>query len=165
MGGRVAHRRRRGRLPSQVTFYFGSKEALFVEVASRELLRLGTRAKAAAASATTPPRLRGRAGLNGKPRPRARAYDQGPEPGPPPLRPALGASPHVRAAAFRERDAYARLRTRRRWSGEGDARAEAERFWASVLGVSLRRAGVGRGCDGDPDEMLRVINMSPPAKI
>lgn len=35
--------------PSQVTYYFGSKEALFVETASREVLHLGVRVEAAGA--------------------------------------------------------------------------------------------------------------------
>src|SRR5437660_12390890 len=40
--------------PSQVTYYFGSKEALFVEAACREVLHLAERAEKAGARARTP---------------------------------------------------------------------------------------------------------------
>ena len=40
--------------PSQVTYYFGSKEALFVEAASREMLHTATRVEAAGGGAGSP---------------------------------------------------------------------------------------------------------------
>lgn len=42
-----------GTFPSQVTYYFGSKEGLFVEAASREVLHLASRVEAAGARAKT----------------------------------------------------------------------------------------------------------------
>src|SRR5512145_2021894 len=40
--------------PSQITYYFRTKEALFVEAACREILYAGSAAEAAAANARTP---------------------------------------------------------------------------------------------------------------
>ena len=45
--------RRADAFPNQVTYYFGSKEQLFVEVACAGILRAGRRAEEAAADATT----------------------------------------------------------------------------------------------------------------
>ncbi|MFT4042953.1 MAG: TetR/AcrR family transcriptional regulator C-terminal domain-containing protein [Gordonia sp. (in: high G+C Gram-positive bacteria)] len=44
---------RAGTFPNQVTYYFGSKEQLFVEVACAAVLRAGRHAEEAAATATT----------------------------------------------------------------------------------------------------------------
>jgi AcrR family transcriptional regulator len=46
--------REAGAFPSQVTYYFGSKEALFVEAACRGVLRAATQAERAGASKRRP---------------------------------------------------------------------------------------------------------------
>src|ERR1700755_1451294 len=43
-----------GTFPSQVTYYFGSKEALFVEAACRAVLRAGSEVEQAGESTRTP---------------------------------------------------------------------------------------------------------------
>jgi AcrR family transcriptional regulator len=143
--------------PSQVTYYFGSKEALLVEAACRELVHLGARAEEAAAAS-----------------PDARAY----------IRilvevvaPAPALSLIIEAMALTRRRpelapmiaetfdrlhregarAYATQQTQRGWAHAG-AVVGSKRFWTLALGVSLRIAATG----GDPHacvaEMLAVLS-------
>jgi AcrR family transcriptional regulator len=144
--------------PSQITYYFRTKEALFVEAACRDVLYAGSAAEAAAAKAETP-----------------RQYTK-----------ALTDSVmHDDALVFfvealtltRRRQDLSPLveRTIERLHGEGvrayagqvaahgwrsrlDPATSARRFWAIALGVALEGYATGRSTDEMADEMLRVLD-------
>lgn len=144
--------------PSQITYYFRTKEALFVEAACRDVLYAGSAAEAAAARAETP-----------------RQYTK-----------ALTDSVmHDDALVFfvealtltRRRQDLSPLveRTIERLHGEGvraysgqvaahgwrsrlDPATSARRFWAIALGVALEGYATGRSTDEMADEMLRVLD-------
>jgi AcrR family transcriptional regulator len=132
-----------GTFPSQVTYYFGSKEALFVEAACRGVLRAATVVEQAGERTRTP-------------RTYVRAM----------VRTAL-ASPalltFVEAAllvrrrpelAPRVRETFARLHAegeravvenlvKRGWKIRAHPAEEARGFWAAILGVALESAAAG----------------------
>jgi AcrR family transcriptional regulator len=136
-----------GAFPSQVTYYFGSKEALFVEAACRGVLYAAADVERAAARARSP-----------------RGYVRA-------LVETALASPallnFVEAAllvrgrpelAPRVRETFARLHLEgeravvenlvgRGWEIRAPAAAEARGFWAATFGVALERAAVGEGFD------------------
>lgn len=143
--------------PSQITYYFRTKEALFVECACRDLLYLARATEQAALSARTP-----------------REYTRA-------LAETVTASDSVAffaeaLALTRRRQDLAPLveRTIERLHGEG-ARAYASqvarrgwrslrapdessrRFWAVAIGVILEGYAVGRSPDDLCAEMLRVL--------
>jgi AcrR family transcriptional regulator len=135
--------REAGAFPSQVTYYFGSKEALFVEAACREMLHAAADVERAAATTRSP-----------------RGYVHA-------LVQTALASPallsFVEAAlltrgrpelAPRVRDAFARLHAEgeravienlvgRGWEIRAAPAAEARGFWAAIFGVALERAALG----------------------
>lgn len=144
--------------PSQITYYFRTKEALFVEAACRDVLYAGRAAEEAAARTQTP-----------------RQYTQ-----------ALVDSV-IRADALpffaealtltRRRQDLAPLieRTIARLHAEGlrayegqimahgwrsrlDPDTSARRFWAIALGVTLEGHATGRATDELASEMLRVLD-------
>lgn len=143
--------------PSQITYYFGSKEALFVEAASREMLYVGRAAEQAARNAQTP-----------------RDYTRA-------LAEAVTATDSVAFFAealtlTRRRQDLAPLveRTIERLHGEGlrayaaqierhgwktlrDADATSRRFWAVAIGVMIEGYAMGRGPDELCGELLRVL--------
>ena len=149
--------------PSQVTYYFKSKEALFVEAACRELLHLGKAAEDAAARA-------------GDQRGYIEALVRTVAPAP-----ALAMIIEAMALARRRADltpliakTFERLhdegaraavaaRARRGWPLPKDPMAQSERFWALALGVSLRVAGTGADPSTCPEEMLTLLRMDPNA--
>jgi AcrR family transcriptional regulator len=132
--------REAGAFPSQVTYYFGSKEALFVEAACREMLHLAADVERAGARTRTP---RGyvRAVVH-------TALD------------ALALLMFVEAAllvsrrqelAPRVRDTFTRLHLEgeravveklvaRGWTIRAKPAAEARGFWAAIIGVALESA-------------------------
>jgi AcrR family transcriptional regulator len=144
--------------PSQITYYFRTKEALFVEAACRDVLYAGQAAEEAAADAATP-----------------RAYTK-----------ALTDSVMQADALMffiealtltRRRQDLAPLveRTIERLHGEGlrayagqvaahgwrsrlDPATSARRFWAIALGVALEGYATGRSADEMAAEMLRVLD-------
>jgi AcrR family transcriptional regulator len=143
--------------PSQITYYFRTKEALFVECACRELLYLARATERAALGAETPP-----------------AYTRA-------LVETVTGSDSVAFFAealslTRRRQDLAPLveRTIERLHGEG-ARAYAaqvarhgwrslrapdessRRFWAVAIGVILEGCAMGRSPDDLAAEMLRVL--------
>ncbi len=143
--------------PSQITYYFRTKEALFVECACRELLYVARATEQAALNALTPPEY-------------TRALVE-----------AVTASDSVAFFAealtlTRRRQDLAPLveRTIERLHGEG-ARAYAaqvarrgwrslrapdessRRFWAVAIGVILEGYAMGRSPDDLAAEMLRVL--------
>jgi AcrR family transcriptional regulator len=132
-----------GAFPSQITYYFGAKEALFVEAACRGVLHAAAEVERAGRRTRTP-------------RTYVRAL----------VRTAL-ASPALTTFAeaallVRRRpelaapvqDAFARLHSEgeravaeslaaRGWQIRTDPAAEARGFWAAILGVVLERAAAG----------------------
>jgi AcrR family transcriptional regulator len=144
-GAEIAHEA--GAFPSQVTYYFGGKEALFVEAACRGVLYAAAEVERAAARTRTP-----------------RGYVRA-------LVDTALASPallsFVEAAllvrhrpdlAPRVRDAFARLHAEgeravienliaRGWEIRAEPAAEARGFWAAIIGVALERAALGESFD------------------
>jgi AcrR family transcriptional regulator len=150
--------REAGAFPSQVTYYFGSKEALFVEAACRGMLRAAAEVEWAGRRTRTP-------------RTYVRAV----------VRTAL-ASPAVlnfveAALLVRRRpelappvrDAFARLHSEgeravaeslaaRGWQIRAEPAAEARGFWASVLGIAIERAALGEAFDeGTADATVQLV--------
>jgi AcrR family transcriptional regulator len=139
--------REAGAFPSQVTYYFGSKEALFVEAACRGMLHAAAEVEKAGRRTRTP-----------------RGYVRAT------VQTAL-ASPallnFVEAALLVRRrpdlappvrDAFARLHaegeravaeslTARGGEIRAEPAAEARGFWASILGIALERAALGDAFD------------------
>ena len=139
--------REAGAFPSQVTYYFGSKEKLFVEAACRGVLHAAAAVERAGARTRSP-------------RGYVRAVVQ-----------TAVASPavltfveagllvrHRPELAPLVRDTFARLHAEgeravaeslaaRGWQIRAEPAAEARGFWASVLGVALERAALGEAFD------------------
>lgn len=156
-----------GAFPSQVTYYFRTKEALFVEAACREILYTGQQAEEAASDMHT-----------------MADYTQA-------LVESVVASPGLAlfiealALARRRQDlapliertferlhsegdrAYANVRDAHRWPHDDDPAMRARRFWALALGTVLRGAATGlstEDCARDMLELLRgeVAGQAPP---
>jgi len=144
--------------PSQITYYFRTKEALFVEAACRDVLYAGRAAEEAAARAET-----------------TRQYTKA----------LVDSVMHADALPFfaealtltRRRQDLAPLieRTIARLHAEGwrayegqvkahgwrsrlDPETSARRFWAIALGVALEGYATGRGTEELAAEMLRVLD-------
>lgn len=146
-----------GAFPSQVTYYFRTKEALFVEAACREMLYVARQAEQAAASAATGSDYNRRLveTVIGSP----------------------GLSLFVEALSLvrRRQDltpliertferlhaqgdrAYAETRAARGWSGGDDTATTARRFWTLALGIALREGATGASSEQDVEEMLALM--------
>ena len=132
--------REAGAFPSQVTYYFGSKEALFVEAACRAVLHAAAEIERAGASARSP-RSYVRAVVD------TALAD-------PALLSFVEATVLVRRRpdlAPRVRETFARLHAEgeraivenlaaRGWGIRSEPAAEAHGFWATILGVVLERS-------------------------
>jgi AcrR family transcriptional regulator len=139
--------REAGAFPSQVTYYFGSKEALFVEASCRAMLHTAAEVERRAARTRTPQGY-------------VRAC----------VRTALASSALLNFAeaallvrrrpdlAALVRDAFARLHTEgeravaeslaaRGWQLRAEPATEARGFWAATLGIALERAALGEAFD------------------
>jgi AcrR family transcriptional regulator len=139
--------REAGAFPSQVTYYFGSKEALFVEAACRGVLRAAAEVERAAARTRSP---RGYV--------RALVHTALASPA---LLSFVEAAVLVRARpdlAPHVSETFARLHAegeravgenlvRRGWEIRAAPAAEARGFWAAIFGVALERAVVGEAFD------------------
>ena len=152
--------------PSQITYYFGSKEALFVEAACRGLLRAGADVERAGARARTPrtyvraivttalnsPALLGfiEALVLARRRPELA-----------PLVERTMERLHVGGAR-----ALQEMLDRRGWSITTTPEAEARVFWATILGVVLERAALGEAFDSAVSEaaVLLVLNLDEAAR-
>ena len=132
-----------GGFPSQITYYFGSKEALFVEAACREMLRLATEVERAGERTRTP---RGYA--------RAVVHTALAAPALLTFVEATLLVRHRTELAPRVRDTFSRLHTEgeravaaklvaRGWSMRAEPGAVPRGFWAAVLGVALESASTG----------------------
>jgi AcrR family transcriptional regulator len=149
--------------PSQVTYYFGSKEALFVEAACRGVLRAASEVERAGARARTPktyvraivttalgaPALPGfiEAMLLARRRPELAPLVQ-------------RTLERLHAEGAR---AVQQTLDRRGWALVTTPDVEARAFWATVLGVVLERAALGEAFDRATAEaaVLLVLNLHP----
>jgi AcrR family transcriptional regulator len=129
--------------PSQVTYYFGSKDALFVEAASRELLLLASKVEEAGSRSATPEQWA-----------RSTVKTALEEPGllvfveamllarsRPDLAPTVARTlEHLHAEG--ERALAAKAETNG-WQLRAAPALEARAFWSGVLGVALEKAVTG----------------------
>ena len=155
-----------GAFPSQVTYYFRTKEALFVEVACREVLYAALQTERAASRARSLASYVEALVVN------AVAAD------------GLAMFIEALTLARRRQDlapliartverlhtegarAYAEIRARRGWPVADDPALRARRFWALVLGVVLRDAASGQAAAESTREILELLRTEwhvPPA--
>jgi len=146
-----------GAFPSQVTYYFRSKEALFVEAACREVLYAAQQTELAAAQADTLPayvdalvsaavQADGLVMFIEALVLARRRQDLAP----------LIARTTERLHSEGAR-AYAEMRARRGWALADDPALRARRFWALVLGVVLRDAAAGAGAAASASEIQALL--------
>ena len=151
-----------GAYPSQVTYYFRTKEALFVEAACREVLYVARQAERAAAGA-----------LNGSDYNRRLVETVIGSPGLALFVEALSLTrrrqdlaPLVERTFERlhgEGDrAYAEARRRRGWSSGEDAATVARRFWTLALGVALREGATETTVAEAVEEMVALLRHDRP---
>src|SRR5271155_3171804 len=145
-----------GAFPSQVTYYFGSKEALFVEAACREMLYLARDAEAASAHPeneddyieTMVRSVVGAPGLNLFVEALALAHRR------PDLRP-LAQRTFDRLDA--ESDRALRQHRQREGLPPGNTAVHAHRFWVIALGMGARGGATGETPQFLGAEMLALI--------
>jgi AcrR family transcriptional regulator len=149
-----------GAYPSQVTYYFRTKEALFVEAACREVLYVAAQAEAAASTAPTGSdynrrlveTVLGAPGLALFVEALAltrRRQDLSP----------LVERTFERLHAEGDR-AYAEVRRRRGWTGAEDPATTARRFWTLALGVALREGATEAIVSEAVEDMLALLRLS-----
>ena len=146
-----------GAYPSQITYYFRTKEALFVEAACREVLYVARQAEGAAAGAASGPHYN-----------RVLVETVVGSPGLALFVEALSLTrrrqdlvPQVertfeRLHAQGDR-AYAETKARRGCGGGDDPAVTARRFWTLALGVALRDGATGATTQEAVDEMLALM--------
>jgi len=143
--------------PSQITYYFGTKEALFVEAACRDVLYVGRAAEQ-------------HAGKQLSPQDYTRALVEsvmGSD--------AVGLFVEAMTLTRRRQDlaplvertverlhaeglrAYAAEVASRGWQSRLDPETSARRFWAIAIGVTLEGHAMGRSPDALTAEMLRLL--------
>jgi len=154
-----------GAYPSQVTYYFRTKEALFVEAACREVLYVARQAELAASKALTGADYNRRLveTVIGSPglalfvealSLTRRRQDLSP----------LIERTFERLHAEGDR-AYADTRHKRGWSQAEDAATVARRFWTLALGVTLREGATETAVAEAVEEMTALLRhdaRSPP---
>jgi len=152
-----------GAYPSQVTYYFRTKEALFVEAACREVLYVARQAETAAAGALTGSDYNRRLveTVIGSPglalfvealSLTRRRQDLAP----------LIARTFERLHAEGDR-AYAETRRRRGWTAAEPAATVARRFWTLALGVALREGATEATVADAVEEMTALLRHEPVA--
>jgi AcrR family transcriptional regulator len=145
--------------PSQVTYYFGTKEALFVEAACRDMLHIAERAETAAARARTPEAY-ARAlvdavvGADGLPLfiEALTLTRQRPD-----LVPQIARTferLHVEGAR-----AYGGEMERHGWHTRNPPGATARRFWTLALGIALEGHATGRGPAAMAEAMREALGV------
>jgi AcrR family transcriptional regulator len=153
-----------GAYPSQVTYYFRTKEALFVEAACREVLYVARQAEQAAAGAR-----------NGSDYNRRLVETVIGSPGLALFVEALSLTrrrqdlaPLIERTFERlhaEGDrAYGETRHRRGWSESEDAATVARRFWTLALGVALREGATEASVAEAVEEMVALLRHDIGAK-
>ena len=146
-----------GAFPSQVTYYFHTKEALFVEASCREVLYVARQAEAAAADASTGTDYKRRLveTVIGSPGLALfvealslvrRRQDLAP----------LIARTFERLHAEGDR-AFADARQRHGWSEAESAATAARRFWTLALGVALREGATEATVPDAVEEMMALL--------
>lgn len=146
-----------GGFPSQVTYYFRTKEALFVETACREVLYVAQQAEQAASTTRT---LDAYIGALVSQVARAAGLAMFIE--------ALALVRHrqdlapliartVQRLHIEGARAYADIRTRRGWPVADDPALRARRFWALVFGVALSSAACSATSGAAPDHARKEI--------
>jgi AcrR family transcriptional regulator len=160
-----------GAFPSQVTYYFGTKEALFVEAACREMLYLARDAEAASAHPknerdyieTMVKSVIGAPGLNLFVEALALAHRR------------TDLQPQVQRTFERlDTESDRALKEHRAQQGQppGDTAVHAHRFWVIALGMGARGGATGESSEFLAAEMLALIRggaesprtKSPPSK-
>lgn len=144
--------------PSQITYYFRTKEALFVEAACRDVLYVAREAEQAAAVTQTP-RQYTEALVNTVMRADAlpffaealtltrRRQD---------LAPLIERTiARLHAEGWRAYEGQVKAHG---WRSRLDPETSARRFWALALGVALEGHSTGRGTDELSAEMVRVLD-------
>ena len=151
-----------GAYPSQVTYYFRTKEALFVEAACREVLYVARQAETAAAGALTGSDYNRRLveTVIGSPglalfvealSLTRRRQDLAP----------LIERTFERLHAEGDR-AYGETRHRRGWSEAESAATVARRFWTLALGVALREGATQAPVADAVEEMVALLRHDRP---
>lgn len=143
--------------PSQITYYFGSKEALFVEAACREMLYVARAAEQAALKAHTPRDythvLAETVTTTDSVAFFAEALTL--------TRRRQDLTPLVERTIERLHSeglrAYAAQIERHGWKTLRDPDATSRRFWAVAIGVMIEGYAMGRGPDELCSELLRVL--------
>ena len=143
--------------PSQITYYFRTKEALFVEAACREMLYLARAAERAALE-------------TGTPRDYTRALVETVTAGDAVAffaeammltRRRADLAPLVERTVERLHTeglrAYVGQIARHGWKSLRDPDATSRRFWAVAIGVMIEGFAMGRSADALCEEMLRVL--------
>lgn len=153
-----------GAFPSQITYYFRTKEALFVEAACREVLYVARQAELAAAGAATGREYNRRLveTVIGSPglalfvealSLTRRRQDLSP----------LIERTFERLHAEGDR-AYGETRHRRGWSEAESAATVARRFWTLALGVTLREGATEAAVAEAVEEMTALLHHDPAPK-
>lgn len=146
-----------GAYPSQVTYYFRTKEALFVEAACREVLYVAAQAEASASQSRSGSDYNRRLveAVIGSPglalfvealSLTRRRQDLSP----------LIERTFERLHAEGDR-AYADIRHRRGWSQAESAATVARRFWTLALGVALREGATEASVADAVEEMMALL--------
>lgn len=152
-----------GAYPNQITYYFRSKEALFVEGACRDVLYLARRMEDAAARAR-----------DGESYTRTLVETvMGDD--------ALGLFVEALALTRRRQDlaplisrtferlhaegdrAYSDLMSKRGWSGD-EPRVTSRRFWTLAVGLTLREDATGASDREAVEEMITLLRRAPDAR-
>lgn len=144
--------------PSQITYYFRTKEALFVEAACRDVLYAGSAAEKAAMNAQTTRQYTNAlvdSVMNSDALPffaealtlTRRRQD---------LAPLIERTiARLHAEGWRAYDAQVKARG---WRSRLDPETSARRFWALAIGVALEGYATGRATEEMAAEMLRVLD-------
>ncbi len=153
-----------GAYPSQVTYYFRTKEALFVEAACREVLYVARQAELAAAGAATGSDYNRRLVETVVGSPGLALFVEALSL----TRRRQDLSPLIERTFERlhgEGDrAYAEIRHRRGWSAAEDAGTVARRFWTLALGVALREGATEATVADAVEEMVALLRHQPVRK-
>ena len=144
--------------PSQITYYFRTKEALFVEAACRDMLYLARAAEQAALAGAHAAGIHPRTGRDGHGDGFGRLLYRSADADAPPPGPRTVGRTHHRAAA-RRGDARLCRPDRTAWLENAlrDPDVSSRRFWAVAVGVMVEGHAMGRSADEMCSEMLRVL--------
>ena len=143
--------------PSQITYYFRTKEALFVEAACRDVLHAARTAEDAAHGATTPESytralveaVMGTDALGFFVEAMTLTRRR------PDLSPLIGRT--VERLHHEGQRAYAGEMQARGWRSRRDPATSAEKFWTIAVGVTLEGQAMGRAADQLVAAMLRLL--------